>query len=43
MREFVVNFFSEATESLAPPLYRISAYLLLSMFDEPAILALGFC
>jgi hypothetical protein len=33
----------EVGENVLPLIYRCSAYLALSVLDDPAMLALGFC
>jgi len=39
MREILIN----VADSLLPTFYRVGGYIVLTMLDDPAILALGFC
>ncbi len=39
MREIFTNI----ADSLLPAFYRVGSYVVMTMLDDPAILALGFC
>lgn len=39
MREILTN----VADSLLPTFYRVGGYVVMTMLDDPAILALGFC
>lgn len=39
MREIFTNI----AESLLPNFYRVGGYVVMTILDDPAILALGFC
>jgi hypothetical protein len=43
MGQAVVAVYREASASVLPLLYRVSACLASSVIDDPAMLALGFC
>ena len=43
MNEGISDLLSQLSESAEPLIYRIAAYFMLTMLDDPAMLALAFC
>lgn len=37
------EIFTDIADSLQPTFYRVGSYVVMTMLDDPAILALGFC
>ena len=43
MRELIAGVVGSVIDSLTPLAYRLAAYFVLSILDDPAMLALAFC
>jgi hypothetical protein len=43
MREAASELLNRLTESAVPFIYRLAAYFMLTLLDDPAMLALAFC
>jgi len=43
MSEAVSDLLKQLTESAEPLIYRLTSYFMLTILDDPAMLALAFC
>ena len=43
MNEAISDLLKQLAEAAAPLIYRLAAYFMLSVLDDPAMLALAFC
>ena len=43
MNEAISDLLKQLSESTEPLIYRLAAYFMLSILDDPAMLALAFC
>ncbi len=43
MSESISDLLRQLSESAEPLIYRIASYFMLTMLDDPAMLALAFC
>lgn len=43
MRKLLAGMTRSAIDAMAPSVYRLATYFVLSILDDPAMLALAFC